>query len=361
MVDAILPYLLKQWANPSSAYRIADDSRRAVESARESVAKLLGANPDQVVFTSSATEANNAALQSAALRSQEKRHILTSQVEHSSILQCCANLERAQGCEVTRLPVEEDGSLDPALVEDSIREDTTIVALMAANNETGVVWPFTDFSEICNEKGVPLHIDAVQAVGKIPLDVEKLAASSVAISGHKIGATTGVGALVLPQNETFEPLIHGGKQERGRRAGTENVPAIVGLGRTAEISMKRGTAPWERVRALRDRFEERIAEEVPKAAINGGGERLPNTSNVHLPGIDSDAAVTFLDQRGICVSSGSACLESALSPSHVVMAMTGSHERASESLRISLGLHNCEEEIEQVLRALSEFSELTLS
>jgi cysteine desulfurase len=359
VLEAMQPWLSLHWGNPSSIHGPGRLARHAVEEARDNVAALVQAAPEQIVFTSGATEANNAAIHSALLRNPTKRHVVTSSVEHSAVLAYCDHLEKYHSVEVTRLPVDADGMLSTSDLESAIRTDTAIVSLMWANNETGVIWPIAEFAKVCEAKGVPFHTDAVQAVGKLPVDFGGCGASFLSLSGHKFGAPKGIGALVVADPESFVPLIIGGKQEHGHRGGTENVPHIVGLASAAEIVRKRGFAPWGKVAKLRDAFERSILEEVSGSQVNGGiGLRLPNTSNIHIPGSDGDALVTFLDQQGICVSSGSACLESAITPSHVILAMTGSHDQASESIRISLGQETSSVEMETVWKALHEYAEL---
>lgn len=355
-VEAMLPWLRENWGNPSSIHGPGRFARRAIEEARAKVGQLIGSEPDQVLFTSGATEANNAAIHSAFLRSPSKRHMVTSVVEHSAVLAYCDHLERHHGVKVTRLPVDGDGMLAAADLRNAIRTDTALVSLMWANNETGVIWPVEEFAGICVESGVPFHTDAVQAVGKISVDFAASGASFLSLSGHKFGTPKGIGALVMANPDAFEPLVVGGKQEHGRRGGTENVSHIVALGAAAEILHARGVDTWEKVARLRDSFERTVLGRIDGAQINGGAaQRLPNTSNIHLPGMDGDALVTFLDRQGICVSSGSACLESAIAPSHVILAISGSHEQASESIRVSLGLESSETDLQRLLAALEAF------
>ena len=321
------------------------------------MAASIGASPHQVAFTSGATEANNAAIQSALLNQPEKRHIVVSAVEHSAVLAYCEHLTMHAGIEVTRLPVDCDGGISLDGLRTAIRSDTALVSLMWANNETGVIWPVKEIAGVCADRNVALHSDAVQAVGKIPVDFAASGVSFLSLSGHKFGAPKGIGALVMADPDSFVPLIVGGKQENGRRGGTENVSYIVALGIAIEIASSRGTGPWNKIAALRDQFEEAALKDFSGAHINGNrNSRLPNTSSIRFPGMDADALVTFLDQRGICVSSGSACLESSMTPSHVIQAMTGSYDWANESLRISLGLTSTENELQQLLSALEAFA-----
>ena len=351
-----MPWLTRNWGNPSSIHAQGRAARRAVEEARNKVARLVGAFPEQVVFTSGATEANNSAIHSALIHDPTKRHIVTSLVEHSAILAYCDFVKRHHGAEITCLSVNPDGMLSADDLKAAIRPDTALVSLMWANNETGIIWPVAEFARICAEAGVPFHTDAVQAIGKRPVHFEECGTSFLSLSGHKIGAPKGIGALIVSDPMSFEPLIHGGKQESGLRGGTESVPLIVAFGAAAEIISKRDAECWKPVKKLRDEFERLLIQRIPGAAINGAGaERLPNTSNVFLPGLDGDALVTFLDQNGICVSSGSACLESAITPSHVIFEMARSHDRASESLRISIGLNTSASELLNLTEAIEKF------
>lgn len=357
VLEAMLPWLSSEWGNPSSIHAAGRSARRAIEDARTKLAALLGASPHHVIFTSGATEANNSAIHSALLRNPKKRHVVTSAVEHSAILAYCDFLEKHWGVEVTRLPVDSDGNLSLKELRQAIRPDTAIVSLMWANNETGVIWPVDEFAAVCAERGVPFHTDAVQAVGKMDVNFQASGASLLSLSGHKFGAPKGIGALLVADPEHFQPLIVGGKQEHGHRGGTENVPHIVALGAAAAAVQSRGFEAWDSVEALRDRFEQAVLQGSVGAQINGGaGKRLPNTSNIHFPEMDGDALVTFVDQQGICVSSGSACLESAITPSHVILAMTASHNRASESIRVSLGLETTEAELLRLHTALETFA-----
>lgn len=356
-VEAMMPWLTEHWGNPSSVHRAGQAARRAVEEAREKVAEWLDAEPNQIIFTSGATEANNAAIHSALIGQPGKRHIVTSAVEHSAVLAYCDYLETYHGVEVTRLSVDGDGLLSLAALESAIRPDTALVSLMWANNETGVIWPIEEFAGVCRRRGVLFHTDAVQAVGKIPICFRKSGADFLSLSGHKFGAPKGAGALLVSEPEAFTPLVFGGKQENGHRGGTENVTGNVALGAAAEFQSVHGLRRWVRISELRDEFERRVATVVPGALAHGAkSARLPNTSNLWLPKMDGDAVVTFLSQKGICISSGSACLESAIAPSHVVLAMTGSNDRASESIRISLGLDSTEYEVQRILDSLEAFA-----
>ncbi len=353
--EAMMPYLTSEWGNPSSAYRFGARAKAAIEKAREQVASLVNARPDEVIFTSCATEANNAAIHSALMGNPAKRHVVTSQVEHSSVLHYCQELER-RGYDVTYLSVSRDGLLNLDDLERAIRPDTGVVSLMWANNETGVIWPVQEIGEICMAHGIPYHCDAVQAIGKVNVDFILANSQALTISGHKIGAPKGVGAVIVRRGMDFHPLIVGGRQERGYRGGTENVSQIVGLGIACNITASRIVSEWCSVSRLRDQLENELIKCFPTARINGNLRyRLPNTSNISVPGIDSDAFVTFCDRRNICISSGSACLQSAITPSHVVYAMSGDHARASESIRVSLGLKTQACDVAAFLQALHDF------
>lgn len=358
-MEALNTQMRDNWGNPSSSYRFGANAKRLLEGARESVAGFFNADTSQVVFTSGATEAINSAINSAVRSAPGKKHIVTSCVEHSATLAYCEYLEGALGYEIIRLPVSSDGEIDLEQFAKAIRQDTTVVSLIWANNETGVVWPMSEISEICRSYGVPIHVDAVQAVGKMHVDFSALRADFLSFSGHKIGALKGSGALLVADPTRFNPLLFGGKQEGGLRGGTEAMPLVSALGAACEVCASEAFRPWEEIRKLRNYFEADIKDRLPDASIHGSGvERLPNTTSLYLPGIDSDAAVTYLDQKGICVSSGSACLESAIAPSHVVFAMTGSHERASETIRISFGKTTTQDEVDALLGELVEMTEL---
>lgn len=357
----MLPWLKTQWGNPSSIHTPGRLARRAVEEARANLAFLIGAQPEQVIFTSGATEANNAAIHSAVISTPTRRHIITSAVEHAAVLAFCEYLENRHGIEVTHLPVDQRGNISLRDLQEAIRPDTALVSLMWANNETGVVWPVQEFAEVCAEAGIPFHTDAVQAVGKLPIHFGECGADFLSLSGHKFGAPKGIGALVVSDPSQFEPLLYGGKQENGNRGGTENISHIVGLGTAAEIVAGRGFDRWSDIAGMRDAFEREVRQHLKGALINGGGcLRLPNSANLHFPGIDADALVTFLDQQGICVSSGSACLESAITPSHVIFAMSGSYEQANESIRVTLGLDSSPTDLEMLVKGIRDFVDLLL-
>lgn len=356
----MMPYFNEKWGNRSSAYRFADETRKAIDSSRDTIANALEATASGVVFTSGATESINSAIHSATIRYPEKKHIITSAVEHAATLAYCEHLQRDHGFEVTRLAVDRDGNLDIEELRRSIREDTSLVSLIWANNETGVIWPIEAYASICREKAVLFHVDGVQAVGKITVSFESCGADFLSFSGHKIGCPKGIGGLLIAEPDKFKPLLYGGKQEHGLRGGTENTAFIVGLAKSVELcSSPESILAWNEVRELRDNLEAQLQANIPSATVNGQQAlRLPNTLSLHLPGIDSDAAVTYLDQQGISVSSGSACMESAITPSHVIYAMSGSHERASETLRISLGRCSTAKDLDKLIGELMKLVDI---
>ena len=352
VVEAMLPFLRKLWGNPSSAYEFGSQVGKHIDQARERAAALLHADPKEVVFTSCGTESNNAAIHSALTAHPEKRHVVTTAVEHSANIKYCEYL-RKRGCEVTFLPVESDGSLDLHLLDNSIRPDTAIVSVMWANNETGILFPIEEAAAICQSKGVLFHTDAVQAAGKIKIDVKSLGVDYLSLSAHKLHAPKGIGLLYVRRKSKFQPYLIGGHQERGRRGGTENVAGIVAFGKAAELALEHLDDENTRVRAMRDRMEKAILAEIPNAIRNGGKEpRLPNTSNIAFDGVEAEAILMQLDQLGICASSGSACTTGSLEPSHVLTAMGVNPMRARGSVRFSLGIYNDAGEVDYLLEHL---------
>jgi len=323
-----------------------------LETARGQVAELIGASPREVLFTSGATEANNAAILAALKADSARRHIVTSAVEHSSVLTLCRALER-EGVAVTFLPVDHDGLLKLADLEAAITERTALVSLMWANNETGVLFPVERIAQICQARGALFHCDAVQAVAKVPVDVRQVAVDYLTLSGHKFHAPKGIGALYVRRQRPFTPLIYGGHQERGLRGGTENVALIAGLGVAAELARKRVAEYDATVRRLRDALEQGILESIPNTERNGHPtERLPNTTNITFHGVESEALLLLLDQVGICASSGSACLADSDEPSHVVKAMKPQTAASRQMVRFSLGWQTTRQEITETLAAV---------
>lgn len=352
VLEAMLPFLKDLWGNPSSAYSFGHDLSKHLDRARSQVATLINAEPRELIFTSCGTESNNTALHTALITRPEKRHVLTTAVEHSATLKFCQFLQK-HGYEVSFAPVNSDGALDFSAFEKMLRPDTALVSVMLANNETGVLFPVAEIAEICRRHGVLCHTDAVQAAGKIPIDVRESGVDLLSLSGHKIYAPKGIGLLYVKRHTRFQPYLIGGGQERGRRGGTENVANIVAFGRAAEDAL---TGLPERARELgrlRDKLELGILSSVPGAARNGAAEpRLPNTTNIAFDGLEAEGILMLLDQAGICASSGSACTTGSLDPSHVLVAIGCNAARARASLRFSLGTYNTEAEVDYVLEKL---------
>jgi cysteine desulfurase len=305
-----------------------------------------------VVFTGSATEANNTAIEAAVRKSVRKQRIVTCSTEHSAVISCSAALEQG-GSELVMVRPLASGVVNMAELFEVMKEDTAVVSIMWANNETGVINPIAEIAALCRARGVPFHCDAVQAAGKVPIDLRSVPIDYLTLSAHKLHGPKGVGALIVSPQAPFFPMLYGGHQESGRRGGTENVPAIMGFAKAAGLAAAELTARAKHVAALRDRLESRILAEVAGTVVNGSGApRLPNTTNIGFRDVDSDTLVTLLDQAGICVSSGSACLSDAVSPSHVIQAMTGSYQRASEAIRFSLSHLNTATEIDVTVEAV---------
>ena len=308
VLEAMMPYLTTEWGNPSSAYKFGSRLKKVIETAREQVAELIEAHSLDIVFTSCATESNNGAIAAALKANPGKQHIVTSSVEHSSVLNYCMALEK-EGYRVTYLPVDREGLLKLADLEAAITDQTAVVSLMWANNETGVLFPVARIAEICRSRGVLYHCDAVQAVGKVEVDVRKVPVDYLSLTGHKFHAPKGIGALYVRRKAPFTPLIYGGHHERNRRGGTESVPLIVGVGKAAELARKHLPDYEKKVRPLRDELEEAILSSIPDTELNGQKtQRLANTTNITFRGIESEALLILLDKEGVCASSGSACL-----------------------------------------------------
>jgi len=350
VVEAMEPFLHDLYGNPSSIHTFGGQVRRHVDRAREQVAALLGADPSEIVFTSCGTESDNAAIRGTVeALAPRKRHVLTTRVEHPAVLSVCRYLGN-NGYRVTEVPVDRQGMLDLQLLEASITDDTAIVSIMWANNETGVVFPVEEIAELCQRKGVVFHTDAVQAVGKIPIDLSQTPIDLLSLSGHKLHAPKGVGVLYVRKGTRLAPFVLGGHQESGKRAGTENVPYIVGLGRAADLAAEHMDDEMTRVRQLRDRLEEGILATCPDARVNGvRDQRLPNTANIAFEYVEGEAILLMLDDLGICASSGSACTSGSLEPSHVLRAMGVAFTAAYGSVRFSLSRYNTAEEIDYVV------------
>ena len=352
VVDAMLPFLRELWGNPSSAYGFGSQVGRHIDAARAHVAALINADPKEIIFTSCGTESDNTALQSALATQPKKRHLITTAVEHSAILKHCEAL-RKQGFEVSLLPVDRDGLLDLQTLESAICPETALVSIMMANNETGVLFPIKEAAAICRSKGVLFHTDATQAPGRLKIDVKDLDVDMLTLSAHKLHAPKGIGLLYVRRSTRFQPSIFGGHQERGRRAGTENVAGIVAFGRAAELALANLQDENTRVRALRDRLEETLLKEVPNTFRVGSKElRLPNTSNLCFEFIEAEAILMLLNHLGICASSGSACATGSIDPSHVLTAMGLSPMQSRSCVRFSLGVYNTDEDVDYALKNL---------
>ncbi len=343
---AMIPYFSEDWGNPSSSYRFGAKVKAVIETAREQVAELLGASPREILFTCCATESNNAAIHAALKAEPHKRHIITSVVEHSSVLNYCLALEQ-EGYSVTYLPVDRDGLIKLADLAEAIGDNTAVVSLMWANNETGVLFPVEEIARICESRGVLFHCDAVQAVGKVPIDVAKVPVDYLSLTGHKFNAPKGVGALYIRHQSPFSPYMHGGHQERGLRGGTENVALIAGLGKGAALALQKLALYTSQVQPFRDVLEEGILNSVLLTELNGHKtQRLANTTNVTFHGIESETMLLMLDREGICVSSGSACFAGSDEPSHVIKAMKPSCTASREMIRFSLGTETTKADVD---------------
>jgi len=344
--EAMRPYFCDEWGNPSSAYRFGSKLKTVIGAAREQVAEMVGALPEEILFTSCATESNNAAIQAVLKSCPAKRHIVTSAVEHSSVLNHCQALEK-EGYRITYLPVNRDGLLNVADLANALTDQTAVVSLMWANNETGVLFPIQEIAELCRKHEVLFHCDAVQVAGKVEINLRQTLVDYLSLSGHKFYAPKGVGVLYIRRNSPFVPFLHGGHQENGLRGGTENVPLIVGLGKAAELASRRLQNFDAKVRPLRDKLETSILTRISNVEVNGHlGLRLANTANITFRGVESETLLVLLDQAGICASKGSACLGNSDGPSHVIKAMKPDGVTARESLRFSLGINSREDEVQ---------------
>src|SRR5579864_2478317 len=351
VLEAMRPYFMESFGNASSIHHHGQQTRAAVEKAREQVAKLLNCRPAEIVFTSGGTEADNLAL-FGMLRPGD--HVITSVVEHHAVLNACRELEKLS-CAVTYIGVNAEGVIDPVEVRGAIRPETKLVSLMMANNETGVVQPIEEIGEIAAEADVYFHTDAVQAAGKLPIDVQKLKCDLLSVSGHKIHGPQGTGALYVRKGTLIRPLFFGGNHERSRRAGTENVPGIVGLGKAAEIAHASfANGETERLCALRDKLEHVILEQVEETGVNGGGALRVPTTNIHFDHIEGEALVIALDLKGLSVSTGAACSSGTIEPSHVLIGMGLRPDQARASIRFSLGKQSREADIDFALSLVPE-------
>jgi len=354
VLDSMLPYFRDYYGNPSSMHTFGGQVYRKIEEAREQVALLIGADPDEIIFTSCGSESDNTAIMSAIETNPAKKHIITSKVEHPAVLNFCKHLSR-KGYRITYLPVDNKGRLEIESFLRAIDDDLAIVSIMYANNETGVIFPIEKIGQILKERKVVFHTDAVQIVGKLPVNVKDLPVDMLTLSGHKIHAPKGIGALYVRKGTRFYPYIIGGHQEKGRRAGTENVAFIIGLGKACEIAAKCMQKEVDFVKQLRDKLENGLLNNCPDASINGDREsRLPNTSNISFEFVEGEAILLRLDEYGICASSGSACTSGSLEPSHVLRAMGVRNTAIHGSVRFSLSRYNEEKEVDKVIEVMPE-------
>ncbi|MEX0656960.1 MAG: cysteine desulfurase family protein [Nitrosopumilaceae archaeon] len=344
VLSEMLPFLAEQYGNPSSIHKLGRTANKAIQIARKQIANLINAQADEIFFTSGGTESNNITLYGFAY-AKKGNHIVTSSIEHEAILEPCKRLEK-DGFLVTYLPVNSDGLIDSADVKNAITKDTCLVSIMFANNEVGTIQPIKAISKICKEKQIPFHSDAVQAVGKIPIDVKDLELSAMSISSHKLNGPKGIGALYIKKGTKIEPLILGGGQENGIRSGTENVASIVGFGKACELAKENLQKNIVHLKSLRDSLVSKITDEIPHVLFNGNKEkRIPNNSHFTFLGVNGEDLIIKLDENGIAASTGSACSVKTQKASHVLKAMGFSHEQITGSLRLTVGLSNTFEEI----------------
>lgn len=358
VLDAMMPYLTEGYGNPSSIYKLGRDSKRAIETAREKCAAALGCSPSEIYFTGGGSESDNWALTGTAhkLAPTGKKHIITTAVEHHAILHTCAALEK-EGFEVTYLPVDSEGKISLTELENAVRPDTALVSIMYANNEIGVINPISEIGKICRKKGVLFHTDAVQAVGNVPINVTEQSIDMLSLSGHKIHAQKGVGILYIRKGINLPNLINGGGQERSKRAGTENVPAIVGLGVALENAVSDIPGKIEKVSKMRDRLIDGLLK-IERTRLNGSRtDRLCGNVNISVEGVEGESLLLSLDLKGICASSGSACTSGSLDPSHVLLALGLPHEVAHGSLRLSISDETTDEDIDYILEVVPEVVE----
>lgn len=354
VLDAMMPFFTEKFGNPSSFYGISRETKMAVDNARAQVAKSINCDPNEVYFTGGGSEADNWAIKGIATAHMKKgNHIITTKIEHHAVLHTCEFLEKF-GFEVTYLDVNEEGFIDLKQLESAITDKTILVSIMFANNEIGTIQPIKEIGAICREKKVLFHTDAVQAIGSVPVDVKEMNIDLLSLAGHKLYGPKGIGALYIRKGVRIDNLIHGGGQERGRRAGTENIPGVVGLGKAIEIATESIEENRARLTVLRDKLIDGILKRIPYARLNGprGDKRLPGNSNISFEFIEGESILLSLDFEGICASSGSACTSGSLDPSHVLLAIGLPHEKAHGSLRTTLGAASTEEDVEKLLNEL---------
>ncbi len=352
VLEEMLPYFSEFYGNPSSMHTFGGTVEHKITEARERLSGLLGASPEEIIFTSCGTESDNTAIRAAILSNPDKKHIITSRVEHPAIKNLFEYLSK-NGYRVTFVPVNRKGLLDLDYLYKNLSEDTAVVSLMWANNESGVIFPIEEIGKILKEKGIVFHTDAVQAVGKIPIDLKNVDVDMLSLSGHKLHGPKGVGALYVRKGTKYSPFLIGGHQEKGRRGGTENAASIIGLGKASDLAAHHLLAENVRVKRLRDRLETEILNRVPNAIINGDKEhRLPNTTSIAFEYVEGESILLMMDEYGICASSGSACTSGSLEPSHVLRAMGVPFTAAHGSVRFSLSIYNTEEEIDFIIEKL---------
>ena len=350
VLEEMLPYFTKKYGNASSLHSFGREARDAIERSRERVAELIGAESEEIIFTAGGTESDNIAIKGIAFR-KGKGHIITSQIEHPAVMATCQHLEK-KGFDVTYLPVDKYGMVSPEDVENAIRDDTILITIMHANNEIGTVEPIEEIAKIARENEIVFHTDAVQSVGKIPVNVKRIGMDMLSISAHKIYGPKGVGALYIKKGTKIEAIIHGGGHEKGLRPSTENVPGIVGLGKACELAEKRMEEDMKRMQRLRDKLIKGVLE-IEESYLNGHPEkRLPNNAHFRFAAVEGESLILSLDDKGIAGSTGSACSSKKLKPSHVLMAIGLNEVQAHGSLRLTLGRENTEEEIDYVIEVL---------
>ena len=356
VVEAMLPYFTESFGNPSSVYQVAQMNKKAIDDARETIANVLGAQANEIFFTSGGSEADNWAIKGIAQAHKAKgNHIITTKVEHHAVLHTCEFLEK-NGFEVTYLDVDEYGMVHPEDVEKAIKDTTILISIMYANNEIGTINPIKEIGAIAKAHKIPFHTDAVQAVGQVKIDVKDQNIDLLSLSGHKINGPKGMGVLYIRRGLKIENLIHGGAQERGRRAGTENVPGIVGIAKAMELAYTDFDAKIEKMTKLRDKLINGLLNNIPYTKLNGHPtKRLANNSNIGVEYVEGESLLLLLDMNGICGSSGSACTSGSLDPSHVLLAIGIPHERAHGSIRFTLGSQNTEAEIDKVIEVMPNF------
>ncbi len=359
VLEEIMPYFSVEYGNASTSYSLGKNARKAIENARKQVAESLGAESEEIYFTAGGSESDNWALRGVAAALKDKgKHIITTNIEHHAILHTAEYLQKEKNFDVTYIPVDEYGLVNPNDIEKAIRSDTILISVMAANNEVGTIEPIAEIGKIARKHGVIFHTDAVQAVGHVPINVEDMSIDILSLSGHKLGAPKGVGAIYIRKGTKIFPLIYGGAQEQKKRAGTENVAGIVGLGKAVELAQSEMSSEIERLTSLRNRLIEGVLKSVPNAKLNGHPEkRLPGNCNISFDFIEGESILMFLDMNGIMASSGSACTSGSLNPSHVLLALGLKHEQAHGSVRMTLGRETTAEEIDFVVEKIPQIVE----